>query len=617
MYGSLADATSRTSGIKLHYIVAIASIIVIAIAYWPVLHAQFVWDDILDFVDMGWLTHGDGWKHYIFRDFNYWKNYFRPLVVALFTLQVRLFDVAPEPMHAVSLGMHLIDTTLVGLLAWRSSQFGLSYRQRLFPLAAAMLFYGLHPLLIEPVAWIGCQFDLAATMFMLLGLLANTWLEKPTIRATTVATCFFLAACSKESAAAFPLVLAIFDWLIQTKREANHRPFSILLFLRRNGLTYLAMAIAGTIYLALRIWALGQLIGQYSNDSMSIFGRLQQTCFIYIHYWKSLVWPMSGMSPVHPIDTTPFNTLSLKSIVINVLAIGTVACALYTFLRRSSLTGGIVLAVTAVLLPVLHISTAAFDTSLYHERYIMTALAVMCAMLPLARVRKPTNVSMRIYRPLPWIAILLWSSLSIASIRTTLPLWSDNLSLWRWAYTVYPDSEEAAANLLSAYIERKDRPHAHELIEQISKNGMHCPNCMLNAAFLAIADNDPKSAAIALEKVKNSKEVIYNKHIFRQYLLAVGQNAILSGQPRDAETILREVIALDPFAPQPRLSLAIALALQGEKDQARIASQEGIALLPPIKQKAAREDFDKFVDSDAKRLPLQQGRPNALSGPSS
>ena len=112
----------------------------IALAYWPVVHGDFVWDDVVNFRWNTWLTEGDQWKHYIFRDFNYWKYYFRPLVVGLFTLQLRLFDGAPGPMHAVSLAIHLLNTAMVGLLALRcSAASGRAADRHALPMAMAIV----------------------------------------------------------------------------------------------------------------------------------------------------------------------------------------------------------------------------------------------------------------------------------------------------------------------------------------------------------------------------------------------------------------------------------------------------------------------------------------------
>src|SRR5262249_28107404 len=140
-------------------------------------------------------------------------NYFRPLVVGFLTLEIRAFDAAPGPMHVVSLALHLVNTSLVGILAKHAMQVPREPGRQILPVAA-MLIYGIHPALVEPVVWIGCQFDLFVTMFTLLALIANLRLVRAGSRATLVAGCFFLAACAKESAIALPLVIVVADFIL-------------------------------------------------------------------------------------------------------------------------------------------------------------------------------------------------------------------------------------------------------------------------------------------------------------------------------------------------------------------------------------------------------------------
>lgn len=588
------------------YSVTVAVLILIAILYWPVMHAGFVWDDILDFVDMGWLTHGDDWKHYIFKDFNDWVNYFRPLGVALFTLQVRLFNDTPGPMHAVSLAMHLIDTLLVGLLSWRCSQVvGYDAKRSTWLLAASMLIYGLHPVMIEGVVWIGCQFDLAVTMFMLLGLLSSVSIQNASVRAIVVALLFFLAACSKEAAAPFPLMLLVFEWaLLPRGHEAGLRS-AIYALIKRNWQTFVAMFIAGAAYLAFRHWALGQFINPAASTSSPIFERLQETSFIYLQYWKMLLWPMQGINPIHVVSTQRFYEASLTSLIIDATAVGIVITSLYLALKRSSPIGCIVVMMTVALFPVLHILSIAFAPSLYHERYVMSSLATICAMIPLIRISIPiSKQQMMLIRLLTGIVACLWFALAILNIRSTLPLWSNNVKLWQWALTENPDSINAKDDLLSAYIDSKDYTDADRLVTQLLAQHVPCANCMLNAAILAISEGDPTRAATELEEVRKSRQLVTNKQMLRVYLLTVGQMLVLQGHLEDAEGTFRAAMNMDPLDPQPRLSLATALAMQGNGKEAREVGDSGIALLSPDKRDAARRRLDHAINMSIK--PPQQ-----------
>jgi protein O-mannosyl-transferase len=577
---------------------AFAGIVIVAttLVYLPVLHAQFVWDDVLDFVQKSWLSHGDDWKHYVFRDFNDWKNYFRPLVVALFTLQIRLFNGTPGPMHAVSLALHLINTLLVGVAAWRVSEMATDdARKNSWLPGLSMAIYGLHPVLTEAVTWIGCQFDLVATMFMLLGLLASMRIQSAATRATVIALLFFLAACSKESAAAFPLILVIFDWAVAPQDRESAWLARISAFAKRNGLTYAAIFLAGIAYLAFRHWALGQIVRPTAGH-ISAFARLQEACFIYLQYWKMLLWPMNGASPIHEVDLNRFNAASLPSLFNDATALCIAGFGLYFSIKRYSPIACIVAVVTVALLPVLRILSIDFTPSLYHERYAITALAVACTMLPLVRISLPTGAGRaRLFRSLCVAIAGLWFVCAAIDIRTIVPLWSNDVSLWQWALVSNPHSVHARDNLLSAYIAAHDYDSAHKLIDQLRADHVQCANCMLNAAILAVGENDPTRAQALLEDVRTSREVANDKQMFYMYLVTTGRMLLLQGHLGDAEGVFRSAVEVDPLDSQSRIWLATSLAMQGKLDEARKMGESSISLLPPDKRDSAQKALDQLL----------------------
>jgi hypothetical protein len=582
---------------RLTYSVAIAAIVVTAITYWPALHGNFVWADVIDFVDMPWLTHGNEWKHYIFRDFNNWSDYFRPLVVALFTLQLRLFGIIPGPMHAVSLATHLVNVLLVGILSWHCSRVtGHEARRSATLVGASMLLYGLHPIHIETVAWIGCQFELVATMFMLGGLLADTQIQSPNIRAAAVASLFFLAACSKESAASFPLMLVILEWALSRKYCEGGIRASVRDMIERNWRTYTAILLAGIGYLIFRHWALGQIINPLAIKQAPILEQIQETCFIYLQYWKMLIWPMSGMNPLHEMNTQRFQSISIWSLLTDAAALAIVFFSTYFALKRKSPTACIVAMMTAGLLPVLHVAPVTFTPSLYHERYAMTSLAGICMMLPLISFNfpgKPLKIA--------WLKILatviggLWFILALINIRVTLPLWSNNVALWQWAVSGDPNSVNAKDNLLSAYIDSRNYRAADVVVDQLSPNIASCADCMLNAAILAVAENNPQKADEYLQQVRQSKDLVSNKIMSRMYIFTVGKMLIEQGQPKDAEGAFRQAIKWDPSDPQAQIWLAISLIMQDKKSEASEVRQSAMALLPLNQRDSAQAMFEQII----------------------
>ncbi len=547
-------------------LLAAAALLVTGITYWPVTHADFVWDDWPSFHDKPWLTEGDLWLHYLFRDFNSWTMYFRPLGVAFFTAQVRLFHSAPGPMHAVSLLLHLLDTLLVGLLAWQCSRHLASARERTWLMAGAMWLYGLHPILIEPVAWIGCQFDLLATLLMLAGLLANARIAKRSSRAAALSLIFFLAACVKESAVSLPLLVVIFDWALFSERREQGLVAATRTVLVRNWPAYAGMLLAGIGYLAFRRLAMGPVENPFGSNGVSLVARLQEISLTYVSYWKMLLWPMPGMSPIHPVDTRQFAFAHPVLLLADGMALGLVLVGLWLMLRRASPLACIIMAATVALLPVLHVASVDFERSLYHERYAMLALAVICAMLPLLWRPLPQKSKSlaRLAVPVMSIALFFWSAFALIDIHLILPNWANDTSLWRWALDKQPHASQAKDNLLHTYIRDGNLAEARKLGDRFLADPVPCANCMLNVAKLALDDKDSARAGVALEQVRRSPLLTMDKSMLHTYYQYTGRMLVLQGQWDDARQVLQAALSLDSSDTQSRDLLSQATSMKSQ-----------------------------------------------------
>jgi tetratricopeptide (TPR) repeat protein len=548
---------------------------IVAAVYWPVLHAGFVWLDKLYFRDSAALRIGDDWAHLLFSRFFDWDNYFRPLVVALFALEVRWSDANPVPMHAISLGLHLSNTALVGLLADRLQRDspGLTGVKPATCLAA--LAYGLHPALVEPVAWISCQFELVVTFLMLLGLLLNVLIKGVGGRALAVSGCFFLAACSKESALAFPILLLLLDAM----RAAGWRAMLV-----RQRVTYLAVFCAGLAYLALRAWSLGFLVQPHGGVSFLAFARFQEVCLAYVSYWRILIWPMAGLSPIHEFDSSMFARTDPSLLFADVVAI-TLAGAGAVLAWKRHPFGYLIAGVTAALLPVLHLIPLAFDASFYHERYVMTAAAITCVLLPLALSRRIARWSI--------MPLAGWIILAILNIRATVPLWSDEARLWNWVLTVDPQSTTALSHLLTTYMERDDRPRAREIADALLRKKPRCALCLINVGSLAIADRDPVQARTALDLAKSVFGSNEPRSTLQAYVLATGQLRELNGDVGGAEEAYRDAVGLDDSDPAAQMSLALLLARQGRASEADNAFARALSLSAPDEREQRQREFTR------------------------
>jgi len=65
--------------------------------------------------------------------------------------------------------------------------------------------------------------------------------------------------------------------------------------------------------------------------------------------------------------------------------------------------------------------------------------------------------------------LLLYLSLAIAHVRVTLPLWKNDLLLWRWAYVTHPHSALARYNYLASAIREGELELARQALDELGE----------------------------------------------------------------------------------------------------------------------------------------------------
>ena len=583
-------------------LVPIAIVALCGLVYWPVHMADFVWDDQVCMHDAAWLRNGEIWKHFVSTGFCGWKNYFRPFTVAMFAAELRIFDVDPRAMHLVSLGLHLANTILVGLLAKvLAGNKGNPIKSNALA-GVAMAFYGLHPALIEPVVWISCLADLILTFLVLLGLLANAGINRPAPRAIGVCACFFLAACTKEAAITFPVLVLLFDWISLDRAPIQEGiPRQLRTILRRQWPVYAAMLGAGIAYLALRYEALGYLLKNLDESApLSLLGRSQRVADTLLTYWRIFVWPMTDLAPTHLVDSTQFIAFSTTHLLADLIAGVILLAGIYGTYKRNPF-GYAICAVNITLFPVLHILSAHFDASLYHERYLMLGLALALSLLPrmISVIELPAATS-RTVGIGGAVLGLLWLSVAVMNIRVTVPLWSNNIRLWQWDLAKNPQSPMAKTNLLALYIDHNDHVHAHELADRLLAEERVCVLCLINVAALADQEEDVVRARKALELARIAMGARTETYVLRSFLLARGKMHELEHELEQAADDYHDAMDLDPLDPKAHMVFALFLASQGKVEAARAALDQALALWPPDVREGHRREFERTLAAGVK-----------------
>ncbi len=194
-------------------------IILTLIIYIPSLFNDFIinWDDagyIHEYEPIKSITLEN--LKIIFSDF--YKGNYHPLTTLFYAVEYSLVGVSPFLYHLNNLILHLINIVLIYIFIKKLSG-------EKIVAAFCALFFGIHPMHVESVAWISERKDVLYTFFFLLSLIMyQNYLSKAgrkTKYYIVSIICFALSLLSKSAAVSLPLVLFLIDFF--NKRALNFK----------------------------------------------------------------------------------------------------------------------------------------------------------------------------------------------------------------------------------------------------------------------------------------------------------------------------------------------------------------------------------------------------------
>lgn len=270
-------------------------------------------------------------------------GYFRPLYVATFWIDRRLWGLSPALFHLTSLALIAASAALVVPVVRR-------YTRDPFLAGAAGLLFAIHPWHVENAAWIAVRGDPLYTCLLLLAILAyERWREDGRWPPLLALVLFEAALLSKESAVILPFILVAVGLL-----DRRHRPFP------REVLFGIApmFVLAGLHFALLRPWAL------FGHPRALDQGRT-------IDWVKRI--PGYATGAVLPADVEILGAHSFMWAALAALVIGALA---FLARRRSGRLPGVAKAATVVFFVAIAPSVVGFQ-----ERYLYLAAAASATAL--------------------------------------------------------------------------------------------------------------------------------------------------------------------------------------------------------------------------------------------
>jgi len=190
-------------------------VLAVTVCFWPVLGSGFSnWDDSRNVVFCPQLA-SPGLSFIPWSFTNFLVGDFKPLVWYSYALDYRLWELSPLGYHLTNLILHALNTVLVWFFLKKIFPF--SGRAGRGAVLLATLFWGLHPLRLESVAWISDRKGLLAAAFSLLAFLTwmsprrpgrGGWLRKLVFPAAAAG-----ALLSKPVSVVLILLIPLLEWM--------------------------------------------------------------------------------------------------------------------------------------------------------------------------------------------------------------------------------------------------------------------------------------------------------------------------------------------------------------------------------------------------------------------
>lgn len=307
--------------------------------------------------------------------------------------------------HLLNLAIWIADVLLLWVLARRRAPAAAAF--------TACLLIALHPLRVEPVAWISARKDVLALLFFLLALSVEDRRDgaRPSALALALAGAALL---SKTSTVCFPLVLAA--WLRWVKRA----PWRDALL--RAAPHALLAAAAGLAIAA--IWRDHALVGptRPHPPAVDVLASLAT-------YTARLVWP-ARLAPIYP------EAIPAAGLAAALAGAGLAALAL-AWRRLPPLARFAAVAYVAALLPVANVLPILFRLS---DRYTLLAGAVLVVPLAALLGELVARASGRAARAALAAGVVAVAAAEVAVAAPLAAAWHGSDALWARAVAAQPEA---------------------------------------------------------------------------------------------------------------------------------------------------------------------------------
>lgn len=492
-----------------------------------------------------------------------YMEHYQPLSWLVWAAIKTRFGLDASAFHTANVLAHITCVVLVWavsrrLLSRAASDLPGSWHDR--AAVAAALLYGLHPLRVEPVAWVSALPYALALAFMLASLLAYITAASRQSTSWSIASLMLYAASlgARPVALGFPVVILVVDAVLLKRGPrasvARAWPFAVV-----------ALA-AAAIEAVARVPGLNETPWLYRLQSAAL------APFVYL--WHTMV----------PVALTPLNALPIQPVaspvvlLLALLALAVVSIAAWKGRRRWPGGSAAWAAYLALLAPAAGLVPSGLQVTADRYTYLPGVVVAIVAAGVGARWAAGGQGRARLVAA---AFVVLAVASSLAS-RRALASWSDSVSLWTHVVSLEPAhdvglynlgvalaaegrNEEAAARYRQVLALRPDHADARSNLDR------------LDAARLEREGNDLATRGDLLTAADRYRQAIALDPQRTHSQASLGMALATLGRVGEAWPVLREAIRLGTDDPAVPNALGVLLLQSGQPREARSVFETALA----------------------------------------
>ena len=518
------------------------------------------WDDLFNFGDNPHYR-GLGWPQVVWMFTVAWGGHWTPIAWLTLGLDYVLWGMNPVGYHLTSLLWHAANGALVFVAAAR-------LLRRAWPAAAAgtlrlgagsaALFFALHPLRVESVAWVTERRDLVSGFFYLLTVLC--WLEMTERTGDgrrhwqgAALAAYALALLSKSIVVTLPFVLLVLDVYPLRRLTATswRTPAGRRVLIEK--VPFVVMAVALTVLTAISFRSRLSPLDHYG-----LAARIGMAAYSLVFYvWKTLV--PADLSPIYelPWRVSLLDPIFLASTVL------VVAVAAALVVARGWWPAGLAVAAAYAfaLAPVSGLAHA--GPQLVADRYSYLATLGLALLLGGGLMAVLTRDAAGEIRPgltrLVEGAVAAWVVILALLTISQVLVWRNDRTLWEHALAIDPDCGHCHKAFARYHATSGDAET--RLRRMLAANPRDVDARTRLGAVLVQQRRFPQAETelrLALQHTPDSADA----------LTFLGLALFESGRPAEAVPVLERAVRLAPAAPLPHFGLGRSLQMLGRDGDA-------------------------------------------------